>query len=116
MSSNGLRLLRSRFTVDLQIRYGLYIIGLSFDNYTPKYVEASCYQVARDLVLPFTAVTSFVVLRARLPPRCLLFCALITADSFAGMGSGIATTMQWVVLNSSPSVVGCSALVLPWCT
>ncbi|KAI0316570.1 hypothetical protein OF83DRAFT_1126237 [Amylostereum chailletii] len=108
----------------------LNVIGLSANNYTLKYVDASFYQVARGLVLPLTVLTSFVFLHTRPSLRILYSCAMVTAGFFVGVlldgtqvsGLGIAfgiissgmTAMHAVVMKRSLDVVGGSALNLSW--
>ncbi|CAE6481635.1 unnamed protein product [Rhizoctonia solani] len=62
------------------------VLGLNFNNFCLKYVDASFYQIARGLVLPFTVVTSVMFLRA-LPPskRILLACSIVTGGFFTGV-------------------------------
>jgi hypothetical protein len=58
----------------------------SFNNFCLKYVDASFYQVARGLVLPFTVITSLLFLRAAPPSkRILLACAIVTGGFFTGV-------------------------------
>ncbi|KAF5325543.1 hypothetical protein D9619_009850 [Psilocybe cf. subviscida] len=138
MLSDALRMLPTRLTFDLQTcrglvpMVGLNVVGLSFSNYTLKYVDASFYQVARGLVLPFTVATSFVVLHARPSLRILLCCGLVTMGFFVGVfldgtelsligvGFGVAssaiTATHSVVIKQSLDVVGGSALALSWYT
>ncbi|KAF8960915.1 hypothetical protein BDZ97DRAFT_1665225 [Flammula alnicola] len=136
--SDTLRLLPDRLTFNLETckglipMVGLNVLGLSFSNYTLKYVDASFYQVARGLVLPFTVGTSFVFLHSRPSLRILLCCALVTlgffvgvfldgtALSWVGVGFGVAssaiTATHSVVIKQSLNVVGGSALALSWYT
>ncbi|RDB17238.1 GDP-fucose transporter 1 [Hypsizygus marmoreus] len=136
--SDATRVLPDRLTLDINIckglipMVGLNVVGLSFSNYTLKYVDASFYQVARGLVLPFTVVTSFVVLHSRPSLRILLSCAVVTLGFFIGVfldgtpismigiffgvaSSGI-TAMHSVVIKQSLEVVNGSALLLSWYT
>jgi len=82
--SDALHFLPDRLSFDVKIckglvaMVGLNIIGLSFSNYTLKYVDASFYQVARGMVLPFTVCTSFFVLHSRPTLRILIACAVVT--------------------------------------
>jgi len=108
----------------------LSVIGLSSSNYTLKYVDASFYQVARGLVLPFTVLTSFVFLRARPSLQILGACAVVTAGFFIGVfldGSPLSLKGIWfgivssaitavhsVVIKRSLPVVKGSALLLSW--
>jgi len=111
---------------------GLNVIGLSFSNYTLKYVDASFYQVARGMVLPFTVGTSFVVLRARPSLRVLLACSIVTLGFFVGVFldgtpvslvgvsfgvvSSLITAVHSVVIKTSLEVVKGSTLHLSWYT
>ncbi|KIY49847.1 hypothetical protein FISHEDRAFT_72472 [Fistulina hepatica ATCC 64428] len=111
---------------------GLNVVGLSFSNYTLKYVDASFYQVARGLVLPFTVATSFVVLHSRPSLAVLVACSIVTtgffigvfldgtavspAGIFFGVTSSMITATHSVVIKQSLNVVGGSALLLSWYT
>jgi len=136
--SDTLRLLPDRLTFDLATckglipMVGLNIFGLSFSNYTLKYVDASFYQVARGLVLPFTVCTSYIFLNSRPSLRIFLCCGLVTmgffvgvfldgtALSWIGVSFGVAssaiTATHSVVIKQSLNVVGGSALALSWYT
>ncbi|EPQ51938.1 hypothetical protein GLOTRDRAFT_80944 [Gloeophyllum trabeum ATCC 11539] len=109
---------------------GLNVIGLSFSNFTLKYVDASFYQVARGLVLPFTCLTSFVFLHSRPSLRILLACGVVTLGffigvfldgtpvSFIGVSFGVVssavTATHSVVIKRTLDVVKGSALDLSW--
>jgi len=111
---------------------GLNVVGLSFSNYTLKYVDASFYQVARGMVLPFTVCTSFIVLHSRPSLRILLACLLVTMGFFVGVFldgtevsfigitfgvlSSMITAIHSVVIKRSLDVVKGSALHLSWYT
>ncbi|EIW53658.1 uncharacterized protein TRAVEDRAFT_31694 [Trametes versicolor FP-101664 SS1] len=111
---------------------GLNVIGLSFSNYTLKYVDASFYQVARGMVLPFTVGTSFFLLHARPSLRILLACGVVTIGFFVGVFldgtevslvgiifgvlSSMITALHSVVIKKSLDVVHGSALHLSWYT
>jgi len=136
--SDALHILPDRLTLDLATckglvpMVGLNILGLAFSNYTLKYVDASFYQVARGLVLPFTVCTSFVFLHARPSLRILLCCGLVTLGFFVGVffdgikvswigvGFGVAssaiTATHSVVIKQSLNVVGGSTIALSWYT
>lgn len=129
---------KHRLTFDLNICKGLVpnvslnVIGLSFSNYTLKYVDASFYQVARGLVLPFTVCTSLIFLHSRPSLRILLSCALVTLGFFVGVfldgtsvsatgimfgvASSAITATHSVVIKQSLPVVDGSALSLSWYT
>ncbi|TFK53177.1 hypothetical protein OE88DRAFT_1734123 [Heliocybe sulcata] len=73
---------------------GLNVIGLSFSNFTLKYVDASFYQVARGLVLPFTCLTSYIMLSSRPSLRILFACGIVTLGFFVGVfldGTAVST-------------------------
>ncbi|KZT01348.1 uncharacterized protein LAESUDRAFT_731340 [Laetiporus sulphureus 93-53] len=111
---------------------GLNVIGLSFSNYTLKYVDASFYQVARGMVLPFTVATSFLLLHARPSLRILFACSIVTFGFFIGvfldgtpvspMGiffgvvSSMITALHSVVIKKALDIVHGSALHLSWYT
>ena len=95
-----------------------------------KYVDASFYQVARGLVLPFTVCVSFVALQSRPSLRILACCTIVTFGFFigvfldgtplslVGVGFGVAssaiTAIHSVVIKQSLNVVNGSALALSW--
>ncbi|KAI0633999.1 hypothetical protein C8Q77DRAFT_1056572, partial [Trametes polyzona] len=131
-------LLQLPLKLDLQVckglipMVGLNVIGLSFSNYTLKFVDASFYQVARGMVLPFTVATSFFLLHARPSLRILLACAVVTIGFFVGVFldgtkvsvigvsfgvmSSMITALHSVVIKRSLDVVHGSALHLSWYT
>lgn len=136
--SDMLRLLPDRLTFDVKVckglsaMIGLSLLSLSFSNYTLKYVDASFYQVARGLVLPFTVGVSFVFLRTRPSLRILVACTMVTTGFFVGVfldgtpislvgiffgiASSAITAIHSVVIKQSLSVVDGSALLLSWYT
>ncbi|KAG5644010.1 hypothetical protein DXG03_009225 [Asterophora parasitica] len=138
VASDAMRLLPDRISFNPQVcrglipMVGLNVVGLSFSNYTLKYVDASFYQVARGLVLPFTVATSFVVLHSRPSLRIFIACATVTAGFFIGVfldgtpvslvgisfgvASSAITAMHSVVIKQSLNVVDGSALLLSWYT
>ncbi|KAG9120247.1 hypothetical protein FRC07_004343 [Ceratobasidium sp. 392] len=138
-------LLKLPRTLDVHIVRGLApliacnVLGLSFNNYCLKYVDASFYQVARGLVLPITVATSAVLIHTRPSLKVLIACALVTAGFFVGvlldqassssvLGaaspsaigiffgvlSSFTTALLAVVIKSCLPVVGNSALDLAW--
>ncbi|KAI8972428.1 hypothetical protein BD414DRAFT_500278 [Trametes punicea] len=131
-------LLQLPLQLDMQVCKGLIpmvalnVIGLSFSNYTLKYVDASFYQVARGMVLPFTVGTSFFLLHARPSLRILLACTVVTLGFFVGVFldgtkvsavgvtfgvlSSMITALHSVVIKKSLDVVHGSALHLSWYT
>ncbi|KAG1773611.1 hypothetical protein EV702DRAFT_1009918 [Suillus placidus] len=138
IAAHATRLLVVPFYVDTQLliqlapTIGLNVVGLSFSNYTLKYVDASVYQVARGLVLPFTVLTSYFFLSARPSLRILFSCSIVTLGFFvgvfldsipmvlAGIGFGVAssaiTAVHSVVIKKSLDVVKGSAMNLSWYT
>lgn len=104
----------------------------SFSNYTLKYVDASFYQVARGMVLPFTVATSYVFLHSRPSLRVILACSVVTLGFFVGVfldgtpislvgvsfgvASSLITAVHSVVIKKSLDVVKGSALHLSWYT
>jgi solute carrier family 35 (GDP-fucose transporter), member C1 len=95
-------------------------------------VDASFYQVARGLVLPFTVATSYVVLHSRPSLKIIIACGIVTLGFFIGVfldgtevsslgiffgvvSSGITATHS-VVIKQSLNVVNGSALLLSWYT
>ncbi|KAJ6558005.1 hypothetical protein B0H19DRAFT_1149432 [Mycena capillaripes] len=134
--SDVLRLLPIRLTLHLKICKGLVsmvvlnVLGLSFSNYTLKLLDASFYQVARGLVLPFTVATSFALLHSRPSVRILASCAVVTAGFFCGVlldgtplslvgvGFGVfsssVTALASVIIKQSLIVVDGSTILLSW--
>lgn len=104
----------------------------SFSNYTLKYVDASFYQVARGMVLPFTVVTSYIFLHSRPSAMVILACSVVTFGFFVGVfldgtsvsvtgisfgvASSMITAMHSVVIKKALDVVKGSALHLSWYT
>ncbi|THU84435.1 hypothetical protein K435DRAFT_928066, partial [Dendrothele bispora CBS 962.96] len=142
-SSGSLRTLRchetpSRLTFDVKICKGLApmvalnAVGLSFSNHTLKYTDASFYPVARGLVLPFTAFTSFIALHVRPSLRILLACAVVALGFFVGVfldGTSVSllgiffsvvssatTAVHSVAIKQSLNIVNGSALLPSWYT
>ncbi|EPS95340.1 hypothetical protein FOMPIDRAFT_1054237 [Fomitopsis schrenkii] len=138
LSAHMLGMLQLPLRWDWQVIKGLIptvslsLIGLSLSNYTLKYVDASFYQVARGLVLPFTVGTSALFLHARPSLQILLACTLVTLGFFVGVfmdgtqvsargvmygvTSSMVTALHSVVIKKSLDVVHGSALHLSWYT
>lgn len=138
LMADALRLLPDRLTLDAKVckglvpMVGLSVLGLSLSNYTLKYVDASVYQVARGLVLPFTVGVSGVVLHTRPSLRILFACGIVTMGFFCGVfldripmsmmgvGFGIAsstvTATHSVVIKQSLEIVNKSTILLSWYT
>jgi GDP-fucose transporter C1 len=138
LASSAMNILPDRLTLDWEICKGLVsmvalnVVGLSFSNYTLKFVDASFYQVARGLVLPFTVGTSYVLLHSRPSLLILVSCSVVTLGFFVGVfldgtpislvgvsfgvaSSGI-TALHSVVIKKSLDVVKGSTLLLSWYT
>ncbi|KZO99067.1 hypothetical protein CALVIDRAFT_477558 [Calocera viscosa TUFC12733] len=139
-------LLRLPARLDLGVIRGLAplvainVLGLTFNNYTLKYVDASFYQVARGMVLPLTVGISFIALHARPSLRVLIACGIVTAGFlvgvlldrtystspdappthysylgiFFGLLSSCTTALHAVVIKRSLDIVHGSALELAW--
>ncbi|KAL4269457.1 Triose Phosphate/Phosphate Translocator [Pleurotus pulmonarius] len=138
LASDALRLLPDRLTFDINTCKGLVpmvslnVVGLSLSNYTLAHVDASFYQVARGLVLPFTVVATLVFLHSTPSVRIILACSLVTAGFFVGVfldgvrpsmvgvafgvASSLITAIHSVVIKKSLAVVNGSALMLSWYT
>ena len=149
------RLLPDRISFDLAVckglvaMVGLNVVGLrsvlflvpqvsptqvihSFSNFTLKYIDASFYQVARGLLLPFTVTTSYVFLHTRPSLFIILACSVVTVGFFIGVfldgtvvsmtgisfgvASSVITALHSVVIKQSLNVVNGSALLLSWYT
>ncbi|KAK9761638.1 hypothetical protein K7432_013321 [Basidiobolus ranarum] len=67
------------------------VIGLTFNTLCLQYLDASFYQVARALVLPFTVVLSWVVLKKKSSLSVILACAIVCSGFFVGVGGEIAS-------------------------
>jgi len=110
----------------------LNVVGLSASNYTLKFVDASFYQVARGLVLPFTVCTSYVLLHSRPSLRILFSCSIVTFGFFVGVfldaipmslvgvsfgvTSSAITALHSVVIKKALDEVKGSAMDLSWYT
>ncbi|KAG9313742.1 hypothetical protein JVU11DRAFT_6097 [Chiua virens] len=138
LACHAAKLIQVPLFIDAQLIKGLApmvllnVFGLSFSNYTLKYVDASFYQIARGLLLPFTVATSYIWLNARPCLRILLACSVVTLGFFVGIfldgeeilmlgiGFGVAssaiTAVHSVVIKKSLDVVKGSAMHLSWYT
>ena len=65
------------------------LVGILAKTYCLASVNASVYQIARGLLLPFTLLLSLIVLRPRpyYPPLSLAGCAMVMAGFVAGMAA-----------------------------
>ncbi|THH04763.1 hypothetical protein EW145_g5284 [Phellinidium pouzarii] len=136
--SHVVGLLKLPFRLNLELCKGLApmltlnVIGLSFSNFTLKYVDASFYQVARGLVLPFTVLTSYIFLSARPSLYVLFACGIVTCGFFIGVFldglnvstkgvlfgvvSSATTALHAVVIKKAIKLLNDSALDLCWYT
>jgi len=105
-------------------------IGLAFNTYCLQFVDASFYQVARGLVLPFTTLLSYIFLNARpsLPLLaaigivCFGFMVGVSAENmstsfigiFLGVCSSVTTAGHAIVVKRSLPVVNGSAMDLAY--
>lgn len=104
--------------------------GESLSNYSLRFVDASFYQVARGLILPFTVLTSYTVLRTR-PSLCILLsCSIVTLGFIVGVfldnvhvsapgilfgiASSLMTALHAAVMKRGFQVVEGSALSMSW--
>jgi len=138
LGAHAMKFIRIPPVRDLEVCKGLIpmislsVIGLSTSNYTLKYVDASFYQVARGLVLPFTVYASYVLLDVRPSYTILLSCSIVTFGFFVGVfleaipmslagvsfgvASSVISAMLSIVIKKSLVIVKGSALDLSWYT
>ncbi|GAA5890921.1 hypothetical protein JCM5296_001227 [Sporobolomyces johnsonii] len=97
------------------------VLGLAFNTYCLQYVDASFYQIARGLVLPFTVFFSWYLLRTHSSPATLIAVGVVCigfmlgvssenrTTSFLGISLGVAssvtTAVHAIVVKRSLSVV-----------
>ncbi|CAI2168999.1 19209_t:CDS:2 [Funneliformis geosporum] len=97
------------------------VLGLSFNTICLQYVDASFYQVARALVLPFTVLFSFMFLSQKTSYKILLACFVVCIGFFVGVSSerlsisligiifgicsSISTALHAIVIKKSLTVV-----------
>ncbi|CAH1756475.1 11781_t:CDS:10 [Entrophospora sp. SA101] len=100
---------------------GINVLGLSFNTVCLQYVDASFYQVARALVLPFTVLFTLVFLKKRSSFLILLSCFIVCTGFFVGVSSekltisflgvfygvfsSITTALHAIVIKKSLAVV-----------
>jgi GDP-fucose transporter C1 len=106
------------------------VLSLSLSNYSLRFVDASFYQVARGLILPFTVLTSYTMLHTRPSVRILLSCSIVTLGFFVGVfldnvhvsgpgilfgiASSVMTAIHAAVMKRGFQVVEGSALSMSW--
>ncbi|OAV89186.1 hypothetical protein PTTG_09577 [Puccinia triticina 1-1 BBBD Race 1] len=105
------------------------VIGLIFNTFCLQYVDASFYQIARGLVLPFTVLASYLFLHSRPSPN-ILSTVLVVCVGFLwgvrsnhlytsrigvalGVLSSITTSVHAIVVKRSLSVTS-SAIELSY--
>ncbi|RHZ69016.1 hypothetical protein Glove_291g41 [Diversispora epigaea] len=97
------------------------VLGLSFNTLCLQYVDASFYQVARALVLPFTVLFSFIFLKQKSSELVLLACLIVCIGFIVGVSSerltvtmlgtlfgvlsSISTALHAIVIKKSLEVV-----------
>jgi len=138
LTFHAARIVQVPFHVDKALLQGLgplialNVAGLTSNNFTLIYVDASFYQVVRGLVLPLTVFTSFLFLNTRPSLRIIYACAIVTAGFFVGIFldgtrvsplgiffgvvSSLMTALHAVIMKRSLDVVGGNALHLSWYT
>jgi GDP-fucose transporter C1 len=108
----------------------LNVLSLSSSNYSLRFVDASFYQVARGLLLPFTVLTSYIMLRTRPSFRILLSCSVVTFGFLIGVfldkvhvsdrgilfgiASSAMTALHAAAMKRGFQVVDGSALSMSW--
>ncbi|KAH9063264.1 hypothetical protein EDB87DRAFT_1558531 [Lactarius vividus] len=106
------------------------VLALSTSNYSLKFVDASFYQVARGLLLPFTILASYIMLQTRPSFRILLSCSIVTSGFFTGVfldstqvsvlgiffgaSSSLLSALHAAVMKRGFEVVEGSALSMSW--
>ncbi|KAI9342579.1 hypothetical protein BDR26DRAFT_859205 [Obelidium mucronatum] len=84
------------------------VIGLTLNTLCLQYVDASFYQVARALVLPFTVGLSRVCLNQTITPSVLFSCWIVFIGFIAGTlfegGGGIVVSVFGTTLGVASSV------------
>jgi GDP-fucose transporter C1 len=76
------------------------IIGLVFNTLCLRGVEASFFQIARGLVLPFTIAVSCIHIRARPSVKVFLAAAIVTIGFLAGISPNSS-----LPISAKPSIV-----------
>jgi len=122
--------IRVQVAKDLLPLIAINVCGLTFNTYCLALVDASFYQVARGLVLPFTVFFSYILLsqRSTLPVLgavvivCIGFFAGVSAESltvskiglFMGITSSITTSVHAIVVKRSLPVVQGDTMALAY--
>ncbi|KAJ3393999.1 hypothetical protein HDU84_000498 [Entophlyctis sp. JEL0112] len=100
------------------------VTGLTLNTLCLQYVDASFYQIARALVLPFTVLFSRIMLRAKISTAVNICCAIVFAGFlagttfetssttvsrtglFLGIASSVTTAVHAVIIKTSFGIVG----------
>ncbi|KAI5479310.1 DUF250 domain contaning protein [Pseudohyphozyma bogoriensis] len=106
------------------------VLGLAFNTYCLQYVDASFYQIARGLVLPFTVFFSWLLLRTYSSPAtlaavglvCIGFMLGVSAENMhasalgiaLGVASSVTTSVHAIVVKHSLPIVNGNTLDLVW--
>ncbi|GJN88740.1 hypothetical protein Rhopal_001706-T1 [Rhodotorula paludigena] len=80
------------------------VLGLAFNTYCLQYVDASFYQIARGLVLPFTVFFSWYILGSRSSAATLAAVAIVCVGFLLGVSGEIHTTILGTGLGVASSV------------
>ncbi|GAA5949142.1 hypothetical protein JCM10213_007103 [Rhodosporidiobolus nylandii] len=80
------------------------VLGLAFNTYCLQYVDASFYQIARGLVLPFTVFFSWYLLGSRSSGATLLAVGIVCIGFILGVGGEIHSTALGTALGVASSV------------
>jgi len=70
------------------------VVGLMFNTFCLQYVDASFYQIARGLVLPFTVLASYLFLDSRPSPNILSAVVIVCVGFLGGVQSDHLHTSQ----------------------
>ncbi len=110
------------------------VIGLTLNTLCLKDIDASLFQVARSLVLPFTVLLQYVVLKQPSTMGVLLSCAIVCSGFWVGLFgtdakftkgvtmsgvvfgilSSITTALHAIVIKSSMGVFQGNMLEMAW--
>ncbi|GAA6016388.1 hypothetical protein JCM8202_005595 [Rhodotorula sphaerocarpa] len=80
------------------------VLGLAFNTYCLQYVDASFYQIARGLVLPFTVFFSWYILGAKSTRPTLIAIFIVCIGFVLGVSGEIHTTALGTALGVASSV------------
>jgi len=71
-------------------------IGLAFNTYCLQFVDASFYQVARGLVLPFTTLLSYIFLASKPTPPLLAAIGIVCVGFMVGVSSEKMSSVSYI--------------------